>query len=117
MCDLYARHKAMVMDHYGKECNCCGESELLFLTIDHINNDGHLQRRAPGQSSHNNIYGWLVRNSFPSGFQVLCMNCNHGKHRNGGTCPHAKKVQRLGRQPVPASAGKHLALVCDEVEI
>lgn len=24
----------------------------------------------------------------PEGFQTLCYNCNIGKHRNGGICPH-----------------------------
>ena len=85
--DRYEANKASVFARYGKQCECCGEKEPLFLTIDHVNNDGHLHRKSSG-SSHNNIYGWLVRNGFPEGFQVLCLNCNHGKHRNHGVCPH-----------------------------
>lgn len=104
----YAAAKAAVFSHYGRECACCGETEPLFLTMDHVNNDGARHRKTPGQSSHNNIYGWLVRNGFPGGFQVLCMNCNQGKHRNGGICPHAQKVQRLGREAVASSDAKHL---------
>ena len=34
------------------------------------------------------MYGWLRRNSYPEGFQVLCHNCNLGKKINGGVCPH-----------------------------
>lgn len=34
------------------------------------------------------IYDWLIKNNFPSGFQVLCCNCNYGKNSNHGICPH-----------------------------
>lgn len=105
----YTDHRNRVFDHYGRQCACCGESEPLFLSVDHVNNDGHLQRRSPGKTSHNNIYGWLVRNGFPDGFQILCSNCNHGKHRNGGVCPHIQKVQRLELRLVPSSDGKRSA--------
>lgn len=94
----YLGHKLAVFGHYGSECACCGEKEALFLTIDHVDNDGHLHRREPGRSSHNNIYGWLVRSGFPEGFQTLCSNCNHGKHRNNGVCPHV--ARRLNDHPV-----------------
>ena len=32
--------RALVIEHYGDRCSCCGESEIKFLAIDHINNDG-----------------------------------------------------------------------------
>jgi hypothetical protein len=32
-----------------------------------------------------------VRNGFPPGYQVLCMNCNHGKRMNNGVCPHKER--------------------------
>jgi hypothetical protein len=37
---------------------------------------------------------WLKRNNFPSGYRVLCMNCNHGRKRNGGICPHELHRQK-----------------------
>ena len=83
----YKEHKDSVLAHYGRACACCGESGPLFLTVDHIENDGRKHRKGP-DTSHHNIYGWLVRKNFPPGFQILCMNCNQGKHRNGGICPH-----------------------------
>jgi len=76
--------KELVYSHYGKMCICCGETEILFLTIDHINNDGSSDRRING--SH--IYRRIIRDGFPKTFQVLCRNCNWGKHMNGGICPH-----------------------------
>lgn len=75
-----------VFEHYGKTCVCCGESEFLFLTIDHVNGGGTKHRKEVGQGTK--FYRWLRREGYPDGYQVLCMNCNLGRHRNGGVCPH-----------------------------
>ena len=77
----------------GYKCVCCGEAERLFLSIDHIHNDGAAMRKAKLYSGNGTgFYLWLRKNGFPSGFQVLCMNCQVGKHKNGGVCPHQRKV-------------------------
>lgn len=79
-----------IFENYGGYvCTCCGETEKIFLTIDHINNDGAKHRKEIGSS---NLYRWLRDNKYPEGFQVLCMNCQWGK-RNcyGGVCPHQSK--------------------------
>lgn len=75
----------LVLKHYDGKCACCGETEPLFLTIDHIAGNGALHRRQIGRSD---MWKWLVDNEFPDGFQLLCFNCNAGKYRNGGICPH-----------------------------
>lgn len=73
----------------GYKCKCCGETERMFLSIDHINNDGAAERRSGKYSGAGSpFYLWLRKNNFPKGYQVLCMNCQTGKHRNGGVCPH-----------------------------
>ena len=42
----YARKtKKTVLNAYGNKCQCCGETEPWFLTIDHKNNDGAAGRR------------------------------------------------------------------------
>lgn len=93
-----AERRQMVRDEVftaygGYRCACCGETEPMFLTIDHINNDGADHRRelktliGGGGSA---FFAWLRKNKFPTGFQVLCRNCNWGKHANGGICPHQK---------------------------
>ena len=79
------RHKEAVFDHYGRECRCCGEDNPLFLTVDHIEPIGTKNRYEQGQ---NKIYSFLRRKGFPEGFQILCFNCNCGRARNGGVCPH-----------------------------
>ena len=78
--------KTKVYDHYGAFCHCCGETELSFLVLDHINNDGSVQRKVHGKGHHQ--YRWIVKNKFPADFQVLCSNCNQSKKMNGGVCIH-----------------------------
>jgi hypothetical protein len=84
------RCRAQVFEAYGGyKCNCCGETEQLFLSIDHVHNDGAQERKAGLYSgSGTAFYIWLRKNKFPPGYQVLCMNCQVGKHKNGGVCPH-----------------------------
>jgi len=79
--------KLQAMEGYGGPiCACCGETMLEALTFDHINNDGAEHRAVIGKGSQ--LYKWLIDNDCPPGFQVLCMNCNLAKYRNGGVCPH-----------------------------
>lgn len=85
-----AKLRLEVFNAYGgPHCQCCGEDEILFLTIDHINDDGAAHRKTlPRTYSGGKFYKWLKRNKYPSGFRVLCFNCNCGRQRNGGVCPH-----------------------------
>ena len=86
--------KKEVMDAYGGKCNCCEETTLVFLTIDHIHNDGHEHRRKLGVGGGTAFYCWLRKNNYPKGFQVLCFNCNCGRSINGGICPHKVKGKK-----------------------
>lgn len=82
-----ARLKRQAMLAYGGRCSCCGEDELIFLTIDHLDNSGAEHRRILGRGGAR-LYQWLKARGYPEGFQVLCFNCNFAKS-NGG-CPHAR---------------------------
>lgn len=87
--------KISVLTHYGDGvplCTCCGEAELHFLNIDHINGGGAEHRRQIGRTK---LYRWLVNNDFPTGFQVLCANCNFGKSICG-ECPHVTARRQSG---------------------
>src|SRR5439155_20120558 len=77
----HARHrrtlKGEAFDAYGGACQCCGENERLFLTLDHVKRDGARQREALGK-------GWafwrsLRKRGYPQdlGLRVLCHNCHH----------------------------------------
>lgn len=74
-----------VLGHYGGACACCGVSERFFLTLDHIDGNGGAHRRQVGKMD---MWLWAYRNGYPPIFQVLCFNCNAGRYRNGGRCPH-----------------------------
>ncbi len=79
--------KSETLQAYGgipPTCACCGERTLEFLTVDHI--DGY-DKSAGIPRSGLGFYRWLRRNEYPSGFQILCRNCNWAKHACG-TCPH-----------------------------
>lgn len=78
------RYKELVFNHYGRKCECCGENHLDFLTIDHVEGNGRKHRK----EIRNHINDWLVKNNFPDGFKVLCLNCNFGRYKNNGICPH-----------------------------
>ena len=90
---FWKRLKEQVFDSYGgRFCRCCGEKEMKFLTIDHINGGGcrHLKELA---RSGTTLYNWLKKNKFPDGFRVLCFNCNSG--RKLGPCPHEEKQKTM----------------------
>lgn len=77
----------LYLNRYGKICACCGESDKRFLTIEHLKGGGSAHRKAyPGGADR--IIRQLRKAGWPEGYATLCMNCNFGKWRNGGTCPH-----------------------------
>ena len=69
-----------VLRHYSNSdhpyCSSCGENILRFLVIDHIDGKGNEHRKTIKRKS-DSFYRWLIENRFPSGFRVLCHNCNH----------------------------------------
>ena len=75
------------------ECACCGEKEIDFLCLDHINNNGAEERRENKYGLGKSIFKWLKKNNYPknAGLQVLCFNCNVSKRIQGGTCIHKLK--------------------------
>lgn len=83
------KKKIACFEKYGAgtvACACCGEKEIKFLSIDHINGGGSAQKKKLGGGG-DKIYRWLIKNDFPAGFQVLCHNCNQAKGAYGA-CPH-----------------------------
>jgi hypothetical protein len=92
--------KDLVFKAYGGAiCACCGEINKKFLSLDHINNDGAAHRKAIGYRGGIGYYLAVVRDNFPPGFQVLCYNCNMGKARNSGVCPH-KEIEVMKANPL-----------------
>ena len=81
------RVKKLVLNAYGKVCQCCGENHIEFLCIDHINGGGNQERRELNRRSGYAFYAYLKKMKFPKGYQVLCHNCNMAKSLFG-KCPH-----------------------------
>lgn len=88
-----------VFGHYGWICACCSEKGLMFLTIDHKNNDGHSDRTQNGKwrISTRAFYGNIIREGYPDKYQTLCMNCQWGKRINNGVCPHQYDTIRTAK--------------------
>ena len=89
--------KQQVMNYYGGKCACCGISEICFLSIDHINNDGFKEKDRlncrTGEKIRNRytggqLYNRIIKNNYPKDLQIHCFNCNTAKQHNGGICPH-----------------------------
>jgi len=84
------KRRKIALEYYGgnpPKCACCGEKEIKFLSIDHINGGGNQQRK----NGICNLANWLIKNNFPKGFQVLCYNCNMAK-AFFINCPHKNKM-------------------------
>ena len=89
------RLKADVFNHYGKgkvACKKCGFSDYMALEIDHIKNNGADERRRLFGNrlyAGTTFYRWLRKNGYPTGYQILCANCNIIKRRK-----HQLKCQK-----------------------
>ena len=105
-----ARQQALrrrVLDAYGGNCACCGESEFAFLALDHIQGDGCFIRNFSTKSGYSLWrdleIAHLAEGVWPPGFQVLCQNCNWA-WTSQGICPHEQATKtalgRFRRDPV-----------------
>lgn len=83
--------KLQLIQGYGGKCSCCGETEVAFLTLEHLNGGGREHRRGTGSLS---VYREIIKNNFPHEYTVLCMNCNFAK-RFGKKCPHEAKREKI----------------------
>lgn len=87
--------RTKILLHLGGQCYCCGMDDLRFLTIDHINNDGQIDRRLPSGKTKN---GYMIlldiqREGIPKDrYRAACYNCNCARNwTEGKICPHQMK--------------------------
>ena len=104
--------------HYSEGdplCQICGERNITFLTIDHIEGGGSEHRRKITRGGYA-TYIWLRQHKFPEGFRVLCFNCNYGEYRGdsrssrGGILsgPEIARLASLGKIRVTPFNPAHL---------
>lgn len=68
------------MAAYGGACLHCGESDVIVLVLDHINDDGKVDRKENSHNGGYKLYLKLRKKDYPQGkYQVLCHNCNFRK--------------------------------------
>jgi hypothetical protein len=106
-CNQRARLRCLIA--YGgnpPKCACCGESIVGFLSLDHVNNNGAAHRKllaGENQCPSAIFYRKLIKLGFPTDppLIVLCFNCNMGRQRNGGICPHKGHKQSTNYRLTP----------------
>lgn len=88
-----AKLKLEFLDAFGSKCACCDEDDPRFLSLDHINNDGKKHRASFGDSSNTHrVLQDAKREGWPKDkYQCLCYNCNMGRAKFKGICPHKLK--------------------------
>lgn len=85
--------RAEMIAAYGGTCACCGESAREFLTIDHVNGGGSRHSKSLGGGGRA-VLMYLYKLGWPKdGYRLLCYNCNSGRERFGGVCPHEKSPE------------------------
>ena len=86
------RLRVEVLSAYSSEdapvCSCCGEKHLEFLTLDHVEGGGCQERKKYPATM---LFRRLRKQGFPSGYRVLCYNCNNSIGMYG-YCPHKGKI-------------------------
>lgn len=91
---IQEKFRLLSITHYSNrtmKCVCCGENIYDFLIIDHINGGG-----SKHVNQVHNLYKWLVKNNYPSGYQVLCFNCNCEREKSlDRVCPHKKIIKTV----------------------
>jgi len=94
------RIRQQFVNEYGKVCACCGESNIEFLTLDHVNGDGEAHRKfidpTPKRGANSReVLRRLRREGWPKeGYRILCYNCNFSRGFYG-YCPHKEKREWL----------------------
>lgn len=81
--ERFARERDRIIQGYGSKCVCCGETEPLFLSIDHVVPCGKNRKQTY------QLFKQILDENFPEDYQLLCFNCNCGRDINGGICPHS----------------------------
>lgn len=103
-----------VIFHYSQgrmACVSCEEDETVFLTIDHVRDDGFLFKGSSKRGG-SGLYSFLIKEGFPDGFQVLCHNCNCSKSYRKSDSRHSEYRRRIRDEVFSAYAVNHSCACC-----
>lgn len=78
----YSDVKRELIERYGGRCVACGCEEMAVLSLDHINDDGHEEKRSTGKRGFS-WYTHVLRQPLRDDLQVLCMSCQYRKRNYG----------------------------------
>ena len=82
--------RAEFIHEYGGVCSCCGENTPVFLTLEHLDNDGKEHRDEVGHDP-GQLLRDLKRRGWPKDkYTLMCFNCNRARWVLG-ECPHKRK--------------------------
>lgn len=100
---------------YGNSCQCCGETETEFLTLDHTYGGGTKHRqelKKQGKSGGSSTWLLVKKLGYPQDlFRLLCWNCNWSAHMGRGVCIHKRGTQ--GGMPVVRALPKRVPTIVD----
>ncbi len=101
---VITRYKLPAFNAYGGPvCVCCGETHIECLQLDHIDQNGSRHRREEPKAR--NLYIYLRQRGYPTGYRVLCVNCNFA-FGHFGACPHqAERAVSFYPDSIPNSRG------------
>lgn len=74
------------ISEFGSKCECCGESEYAFLTIEHKGDWGG-EHRKKKPCTHQQLTDAKKQGWPRDRYGLLCFNCNRASF-GGLTCPH-----------------------------
>jgi hypothetical protein len=86
----YKKLKEKILEIYGKQCECCGESITEFLTLEHKDGNGSKHRKQH-KGSYVKIYQDAIMAKDKRKYGILCFNCN-SIQLFGIKCPHIKNT-------------------------
>jgi len=94
------RRRAKMIEKLGGVCACCGETEPMFLCLDHIKGGGRREYAKKGGSA--GVWKRAIRDGLDrKKYRVLCWNCNAALGLYG-RCIHSNLTS-------PTFHGKHAA--------
>lgn len=81
--------KRAVVDAYGGRCTCCGETDIHFLTVEHMTVGSRERHRYDNgkRISGTKLLRLIASEGFPDDITVMCFNCNCARGQYG-FCPH-----------------------------